>query len=102
MSIEPMPGRGNVVRFPVELRVPPSLLLLSEIALLPLQDREAALLQEAAELLVLAEQRHQEARGVERAVGLALRGEVWTPARTLLVAELGAWLVEAQAAAQAS
>ena len=185
-----MPDSGNIVRFPVELRVPPSLLLLCEIApylpevelmaeacglempedglcdrvdaetasyiaeqvlplhpderrraleemlrrvlaaaveacrrastasgrlreargklrratkdggywLAALEAKEAALHQEAAELLVLAEQRCREARGVDRAVTMALRGEPWVPARKISVGELGDWLIEAHAA----
>ena len=46
----------------------------------------------AAELLILAHERCQEARGVNRAVGLARRGETWTP---YSAAETSDWLVEA-------
>ena len=45
----------------------------------PLEQAADALLQEAAELLILAHQRCQEAHGVHRAVNLARRGESWTP-----------------------
>lgn len=45
----------------------------------PLEQAADGLLQEAAELLILAHQRCQEAHGVNRAVGLARRGEAWTP-----------------------
>lgn len=45
----------------------------------PLEQAADGLLQEAAELLILAHQRCQEAHGVNRAVSLARRDEVWTP-----------------------
>lgn len=47
--------------------------------LLPLEEQADALTQQAAELLVLAHRRCQEARGVARAVGYARRGEAWIP-----------------------
>ena len=45
----------------------------------PFQQNADALLQEAAELLILAHRRCQEAHGVDRAVGMARRDEAWTP-----------------------
>jgi hypothetical protein len=66
----------------------------------PLEAREATLLQEAAALLVLAEQRRREVRGVDRAVGIALRGEAWAPEAHLPAHALGDWLVDAHVAVQ--
>ena len=45
----------------------------------PLEERAEALAREAGRLLVSAHGRCQEAHGVARAVGLARRGEAWTP-----------------------
>ncbi len=56
------------------------------------------LLSQSAELLVLAHQRCQEAHGVSRAVGMARRGETWTPYST---ADTSDWLAEAGRADQA-
>ena len=44
-----------------------------------LEEQADALTQQAAELLLLAHQRCQEARGVARAVDLARRGKPWVP-----------------------
>ena len=44
-----------------------------------LEEQADALTQQAAELLIVAHQRCQEARGVSRAVGFARRGEPWVP-----------------------
>ena len=64
----------------------------------PLQERADALLNEAAELLIAAHERCQEAHGVHRAVGFARRGEAWAP---YSAAETTDWLIEAGAADQA-
>ena len=64
----------------------------------PLQERADALLNEAAELLIVAHERCQEAHGVHRAVGFARRGEAWTP---YSAAETADWLIEAGGADQA-
>lgn len=61
----------------------------------PLEERAAALALEAGTLLVAAHQRCREAHGVARAVGLARRGETWTPYDA---AETAAWLTEGGAA----
>ena len=62
----------------------------------PLLEEEAnALSWRAAELLVLAHERCEEARGVNRAVGIAHRDETWTP---YSAAETADWLVEAGSA----
>ena len=45
----------------------------------PLRERAEALTLRTAELLIEAHARVEEAEGVARAVGLARRGEVWTP-----------------------
>jgi hypothetical protein len=45
----------------------------------PLRERAEALLRRSAELLIEAHARYEEAEGVARAVGLARRGETWTP-----------------------
>ena len=45
----------------------------------PFQQSADALLQQAAELLILSHRRCQEAHGVHRAVGMARRDETWTP-----------------------
>jgi hypothetical protein len=45
----------------------------------PLQERAAVLARRAAERLVIAHMRTEEAEGVARAVGLARSGEVWRP-----------------------
>ena len=45
----------------------------------PLQERAAALARRAAERLVVAHMRTEEAEGVARAVGLARSGEAWRP-----------------------
>lgn len=58
--------------------------------LAPLEQAADALTSEAAELLILAHQRCQEAHGVNRAVGLARRGEAWTP---YSAAETMDWLI---------
>lgn len=61
----------------------------------PLEERAEALALEAGSLLVTAHQRCQEAHGVARAVGLARRGETWTPYGAR---ETAAWLTETGAA----
>ena len=61
----------------------------------PLEERAAVLRLEAGRLLVVAYRRCQEAHGVARAVGLARRGESWTPCGA---AETTAWLAECGAA----
>lgn len=61
----------------------------------PLEERAAALALLAGKLLVAAHGRCQEMHGVARAVGLARRGEAWTPCD---VAETTAWLAECGAA----
>lgn len=58
----------------------------------PFQQNADALLQQAAELLILAHQRCQEAHGVDRAVGMAGRDETWTPNSTESATE---WLIAA-------
>ena len=58
----------------------------------PLEEEADALSWRAAELLILAHERCQEARGVDRAIGTARRGETWTP---YSAAETSDWLVEA-------
>lgn len=58
----------------------------------PLQESADALLNEAAELLIVAHERCQEAHGVHRAVGFACRGEAWTP---YVAAGTTDWLIEA-------
>ena len=63
-----------------------------------LEEAANALSWRAAELLILAHERCQEARGVNRAVGIARRGETWTP---YSAAEASDWLVEAGSAARA-
>lgn len=66
---------------------------------LGLLERDAdGLLSQSAELLVLAHQRCQEAHGVNRAVGMARRGETWTP---YSAADTSDWLAEAGRADQA-
>lgn len=45
----------------------------------PLQERAAALAQRAAELMMIAHMRAEEAESVARAVGLARSGEAWRP-----------------------
>ncbi len=55
----------------------------------PLEERAETLALEAGRLLVAAHGRCQEAHGVARAVGLARRGETWTPCDA---AEATAWL----------
>jgi hypothetical protein len=45
----------------------------------PLRERAAALARRAAERLVVAHTRAEEAEGVARAVGLARSGEAWRP-----------------------
>lgn len=64
----------------------------------PLVEAADALANWAAELLLLAHARYQEAHGAHRAIGLALRDEPWAPYN---VAEATAWLVEAELAARA-
>ena len=61
----------------------------------PLEERAEALALEAGRLLVAAHGRCQEAHGVARAVGLARRGETWTPYDA---AEATAWLADCGAA----
>ena len=61
----------------------------------PLEERAEALALDAGRLLVAAHGRCQEAHGVARAVGLARRGEVWTPRDA---AETTAWLADCGAA----
>ena len=61
----------------------------------PLEERAEVLRLQAGRLLVVADRRCQEARGVARAVGLARRGESWTPCNA---AETTAWLAECGAA----
>ncbi len=58
----------------------------------PVQRNADGLLQEAAELLILAHRRCQEARGVDRAVGMARRDEDWTLDSTESATE---WLITA-------
>ncbi len=66
---------------------------------LGLLERDAdGLLGQSAELLVLAHQRCQEAHGVNRAVGMARRGETWT---SYSAADTSDWLAEAGRADQA-
>ena len=65
----------------------------------PLEQAVDALVDEAARLLVLAHQRCREAHGVNRAVGIARRGEAWTP---YSAAETSDWLAEAGRPGQAS
>jgi hypothetical protein len=57
----------------------------------PLEERAEVLRLQAGTLLVLAYRRCQEAHGVARAVGLARRGESWTPYDA---AETTAWMAE--------
>ena len=64
----------------------------------PLEEEANALSWRAAELLILAHERCQEARGVNRAVGIARRGEAWTP---YSAAETSDWLAGAGSAARA-
>ena len=45
----------------------------------PLEERAAALAQRAAERLLIAHMRTEEAEGVARAVGFARSGEAWRP-----------------------
>ena len=61
----------------------------------PLEERAEVLRLQAGTLLVLAYRRCQEAHGVARAVGLARRGEGWTPCDA---AETTAWLAACGAA----
>lgn len=63
-----------------------------------LEEAADSLVGQAAELLVLAHQRCQEAHGVNRAVGMARRGERWTP---YSAADTSDWLAEAGRADQA-
>ena len=58
----------------------------------PVQRNADAFLQEAAELLILAHRRCQEAHGVDRAVGMARRDEAWTPDSVESATE---WLIAA-------
>ena len=64
----------------------------------PFQRHADGLLQQAAELLLLAYRRCQEAHGVDRAVGMARRDEAWTPDSTESATE---WLIAAAAADRA-
>ena len=61
----------------------------------PFEERAEALSLEAGRLLVAAYGRCQEAHGVAHAVGLARRGETWTPCDA---AEATAWLADCGAA----
>ena len=61
----------------------------------PIEEWAEMLAREAGVLLVAAHLRCQEAHGVARAVGVARRGEVWTPRDA---AETTAWLAECGAA----
>ena len=61
----------------------------------PVEERAEVLAREAGRLLVAAYGRCQEAHGVARAVGLARRGETWTPYDA---AETTAWLADCGAA----
>ena len=63
-----------------------------------LEEAADGLLGQTAELLMLAHQRCQEAHGVNRAVGMARRGEPWTP---YSAADTSDWLAEAGRADQA-
>jgi hypothetical protein len=68
MRIEILAGTANVVRFPVERLVRPTLDLMREIA------------PDVREVLLIATYiRVEEAEGVARAVGFARRGEVRSP-----------------------
>ena len=58
----------------------------------PLEARAEALTVRAAEVLVVAHTRCEEAEGAARAVNLALRGDLWLPENHC---ELDAWLVAA-------
>lgn len=57
-----------------------------------LEERANGLVQDTAELLILAHRRCEEAHGVNRAVGLARRDEAWTPDSPAKVTD---WLVAA-------
>jgi len=57
-----------------------------------LEERANELVDETAELLILAHRRCEEAHGVNRAVGLARRDEAWTPDS---LAKVSDWLVAA-------
>ena len=58
----------------------------------PLEENANALSQQAAELLILAHRRCVEAHGVNRAIGKARRGEIWTPNNPVENTE---WLIAA-------
>jgi len=58
----------------------------------PLEENANALSQQAAELLILAHRRCVEAHGVNRAIGMARRGETWMPNNP---AENTEWLIAA-------
>lgn len=64
----------------------------------PLVEAADALANRAAELLLLAHARCQEAHGAHRAIGLALRDEPWAPHS---MAETTVWLVDAELAHRA-
>ncbi len=64
----------------------------------PLEENADALSQQTAELLILAHRRCVEAHGVNRAVGMARRGETWT---RYSAAETTEWLIAAGEAARA-
>lgn len=64
----------------------------------PLVEAADALANRAAELLLLAHARCQEAHGAHRAIGLALRDDPWVPHS---MAETTAWLVDAELAHRA-
>lgn len=66
--------------------------------LAPLEERAETLVREAGVQLVAAHGRCQEAHGVARAVGLARRGETWTPRDA---AETTAWLADCGTAQEA-
>ena len=57
-----------------------------------LQASASDLAQRSAELLILAYQRCQQARAVDRVIGFARRDEPWTP---VMPAELTDWLIKA-------
>ena len=63
-----------------------------------LEEAADSLLSQAAELLILAHQRCQKAHGVNRAVGMARRGETWTP---YSATDTSDWLAEVGRADQA-
>lgn len=60
--------------------------------LAPLEERAEGLTKQAAELLLAAYARCQEALGVNRAVGIARRGETWAPYDARVDSD--AWLID--------